>query len=45
MDAMTELLTLVQIVNNWTDNSVRKKALKDGLSLKDVRSCRCIRKG
>ena len=36
VDAITELITLAQIVNNCTNNSVRKKALKDGLSLKDV---------
>ena len=32
---LTELITLSQLVNNTSNNGLRKKALKDGLSLKD----------
>ena len=36
---LIELITLSQLVNNTSNNSLRKKALKDGLSLKNFIDC------
>ena len=36
---LIELITLSQLVNNTSNNSLRKKALKDGLSLKHFIDC------
>ena len=39
VEELIELITLSQLVNNTSNNSLRKKALKDGLSLKNFIDC------